>query len=290
MLFTHQVHRGFQQRMPRTDEHRWCLSRHITIGFVETDALVFLQYGFTKADDHISIAHGNWHKCDLVAAFFTRAHTSADALESFREESLDKMRLQFMCFATLHILADLHDLADIHGIFCERVFFDQGAQLIFVKGMIHDLVQSRTHGRIVAIAYSLDEQIAQRTIVEGHLAKDIKNLSAQCFAFFFKFFEQALEDLPFSRFFRDKVPEMADLRLSDTMDTTEALFQTIWIPWQIVVNHEMRTLEVDPFTSRIGGDQNARVFILLEQFFDFTTFVAEHAAMDRDDGFIVTKQ
>ena len=45
---------------------------------------------------------------------------------------------------------------------------------------------------------------------------------------------------------------MADFGLSDAVNTAEALLQPVRIPGQIVVDHQMRTLKVDPLTGGIG--------------------------------------
>ena len=40
-------------------------------------------------------------------------------------------------------------------------------------------------------------------------------------------------------FIAHEVPQMADFSLADAVDSPKPLFDTIWIPWQIVVNHQM---------------------------------------------------
>ena len=47
---------------------------------------------------------------------------------------------------------------------------------------------------------------------------------------------------------------MADLRLADTMDAAKALFEAVWIPWQVIIDHKVRALKVDAFTGCIGSN------------------------------------
>ena len=72
-------------------------------------------------------------------------------------------------------------------------------------------------------------------------------------SFLLDLFEQALIHVAFACLLGQQVPEMADFGLADAVDAPEPLFQAIWIPGQVVVDHQMRPLQVDSFASRIGG-------------------------------------
>ena len=67
---------------------------------------------------------------------------------------------------------------------------------------------------------------------------------------------QFLQELPvnitLSGSIRDEVPQVTYFGLADAMDAAEALFQTIWIPRQVVVHHQMSALEINAFTGGIG--------------------------------------
>ena len=74
---------------------------------------------------------------------------------------------------------------------------------------------------------------------------------------------------------------MTDLGLADSVDTTKPLLQSVGIPGQVIVDHQMRSLQVDAFAGSICGNQNTDAFILLEELLHFAAFVSEHATMDR---------
>ena len=57
---------------------------------------------------------------------------------------------------------------------------------------------------------------------------------------------------------------MADLRLTDTMNATEALLQTVRVPWKVIVDHQVRALQVDALARSVCGNQNAHILVLLE--------------------------
>ena len=83
---------------------------------------------------------------------------------------------------------------------------------------------------------------------------------------------------------------MADLCLSNTMNTTKTLLQPIGVPWQVIVYHQMRPLKVDAFTGSIRGNQNANAHILLEKLFRLSPFITEHSAVNGHNSLIVPKQ
>ena len=83
---------------------------------------------------------------------------------------------------------------------------------------------------------------------------------------------------------------MADLGLPDTVDTTETLFKTVGVPRQIIVDHQMRPLEVDTFACRVSSDENADILVLLEQLFDLAPLVAEHTTVDVHHRILAAKQ
>jgi len=49
---------------------------------------------------------------------------------------------------------------------------------------------------------------------------------------------------------------MADLRLTDTVDAAKTLFDAVRVPGQIVVDHQVGALQVDPFAGGICGQQH----------------------------------
>ena len=46
---------------------------------------------------------------------------------------------------------------------------------------------------------------------------------------------------------------MANLSLADAMDAAKALFESVWIPRQVIVHHQVSALEIDAFASCVCG-------------------------------------
>ena len=80
----------------------------------------------------------------------------------------------------------------------------------------------------------LDEQIAERLTLELQLAQDVEDLTTQGATRLLELIQEGLVDFAFAGVDRDEIPKVADLPLADTVDSTEALFETVRIPRQVV--------------------------------------------------------
>jgi hypothetical protein len=78
---------------------------------------------------------------------------------------------------------------------------------------------------------------------------------------------------------------MADLCLTDTVNSTKPLLQTIWIPGQVVIHHQMPALQVYAFARRVGGNQNFDIFVLGKGVLRFLSVFSSHLAMNRHNRF-----
>ena len=107
----------------------------------------------------------------------------------------------------------------------------------------------------------------------------------RCPAFFVQLFQKPLVYLALAGFLGHEIPQVADLGLADAVNTSEPLFQAVRVPGQIVVHHQVPTLEVDAFAGRIGGDEDFDLFILGEGILGLAAFFAAQAAVNRDQGF-----
>src|SRR2546422_470631 len=83
---------------------------------------------------------------------------------------------------------------------------------------------------------------------------------------------------------------MADLRLPDTVNAAEALFDPVGIPRQIVIHHQMGALKIDTFACGIGGYHDRDIFVLREKVLRTLAFVTMQAAMQCNDCFDTTKK
>ena len=109
-------------------------------------------------------------------------------------------------------------------------------------------------------------------------------LSAQRFPCIIEFFQQSPIDLALAGFRSDEVPEMADLGLADAVDAAEPLFEPVGIPWQVVIDHQVRALEVDAFASRVRCQQHLHLWTVSERFLRGHALFPAHAAVDANDG------
>ena len=83
---------------------------------------------------------------------------------------------------------------------------------------------------------------------------------------------------------------MADLSLTDTMNPSKPLLQPVGIPWQVIVDHQMRSLQVDTFTCGVGGNENADILVLLEPFLYLAPFVPEQPAVNGNHRILTAQQ
>ncbi len=200
------------------------------------------------------------------------------------------MGLEFVRFHTLHIFFDCHDCVDIHHIIGQRVFFYELLKLIPVDGIVHHFVQTGFYLRVIAVPHCFDQQFTQRPVIKSHLAENIKHFAAESLTFFFQLLEQTLEHKSLPRFRSYQIPQVANLRLADTMDASKTLLQAVRVPRQVIVYHQMRSLQVDPFTGGIRRDQDANANVLLEKLLRLPTLITEHPAVNSHHSFLTSKQ
>ena len=71
--------------------------------------------------------------------------------------------------------------------------------------------------------------------------------------------------------------------LADAVDAAEALLDAVRVPRQVVVDHQVRGLEVQALAGGVGGEQDLAVRVLGELLGDLAALAAAHAAVDRLD-------
>ena len=86
------------------------------------------------------------------------------------------------------------------------------------------------------------------------LAQHVEDLSAQSRPSLLQLLQQLEIDLTLTGLVGHQVPQMADLGLADAVDAAKALLQAVGVPWQVVVHHEVSPLQVNAFTSGVGGE------------------------------------
>ena len=124
------------------------------------------------------------------------------------------------------------------------------------------------------------QQVAQGRLAE-RLAEHVEDLAAVGLALLLDLGQQPGEDLALAGVVGDEVPQPADLLLADAVDAAEALLDAVRVPRQVVVDHQVRGLEVEALAGGVGGEQDLAVGVVGELLGDLAALAAAHAAVDR---------
>jgi hypothetical protein len=250
---------------------------------LEGDAFVAGLDGGAEADEPVATPDGGGDVGEFVAAGFAFAGGAAEALEGLEEEGLDVVGLELAGFGAFHVVADARDVAGVHGVDREDAVLDEVLEVRSVDGVVDGALEAGADVGAVAVADGFDEQVAQRLAVELELAEDVEDLPAEGVAGGFELLEQAVVDVAFAGLVGDEVPEVADLGLADAVDAAEALLEPVGVPRQVVVDHQVRALEVDAFAGGVGGEQHLDVWVVAERLLGVEARFASHAAVDGDE-------
>ena len=145
----------------------------------------------------------------------------------------------------------------VHRVVRQRALFEQLAQVLAVERRSSTTWSSRARDLgLVAVADGLEQQLAQRPVLEGQLAEHVEDLRRRAPRAPRPASRAALVDLALAGLLGDEVPEVADLGLADAVDAAEALLEPVRVPGQVVVDHQVGALEVDALAGGVGGDQD----------------------------------
>ena len=219
----------------------------------------------------------------LISPRLLLTHRATEALERLDEKRLNVVRLQSTRVCALHLLAHPRHPTGIHDVMGERTIFYQRLKVRPIDSVLNSGRQARTHLRQIAITNGFDEQIAQRSPLELELAEYVEYLPAQRLTSLFELLQETTIDVALARLACDEIPESAHLSLPDTVDTTEALFQAIRIPREIVVHHQVRALKIDTLTGGVCGEQHLDVRIMQEARLRLSALFTTHAAVNQHD-------
>ena len=185
---------------------------------------------------------------DLEAALLAAADLAAQPRERRPECALDVVRLQAPGPRLVHQRAQLRDVRVLHRVGRERAL---GEQLLDAAGDagVDDLLHVRLGLRELAVADRVDQQRAQRRLAERR-AEHVEHLAAVGLALLLDLQQQPREDLALAGVVGDEVPQAADLALADAVDPAEALLDPVRVPRQVVVDHQVRDLEVQALARR----------------------------------------
>ena len=96
--------------------------------------------------------------------------------------------------------------------------------------------------------------------------------------------------MSFARVLGNQIPQVTNFFLPDTVNAPKTLLQTIWIPRQVVVNHQVRVLQVDSFARRVRRDQHENIFVGFESLLNFAPLPVTKPAVNRDNSLIAPEQ
>ena len=114
------------------------------------------------------------------------------------------------------------------------------------------------------------------------LADDVVDAAAEVGAHRLKLFEQALEELSLDGVGCAEVEDDAAVLLADAVDASHPLLEPDGVPGQVVVDHQVAELQVDPFPCRLRRD--ADLSLLVKKLLDALALDRWQAAVDRACG------
>lgn len=291
VLLQHDVADGEHERMPWMnhlgESNPGPIKR--ADGFLgEADPLVTSQHrrklpAVAPADLAVTLADERGNMGDLEAARFTGIHRATQSLEGLGEKGTDEKRLEAAGFGHFHLFLHGKQPLGTHGFLGEGVAFEEFLDVAAVEGGIDALRQAGTDFGLVVVADGIQQQIL-KTLVFEDFAQNIEDAAIECFVDGFQLGEQAVIDFALAGFLGDEVPKMANLLLADAVDTPEALFEAVRVPWKVIIDHEIGVLEVHSFPGGIGGEEDADFRIGPEKCLALPALVTVGAAVNGRDG------
>ena len=95
--------------------------------------------------------------------------------------------------------------------------------LAAVERVLQGRRQARAHLRLVAVADGLNQEVTQGTSLELELAEHVEHLASERLTGLLQLVQQLAIDIALARLFRDQIPQVAHLRLANTVDATKTL-------------------------------------------------------------------
>ena len=83
---------------------------------------------------------------------------------------------------------------------------------------------------------------------------NVEDLATQSFAGLLQLGKQRVVNIPFASFLGNQIPEVANLGLTDSVDSPESLLDPVGIPRQVVIHHQVCALQVDAFARGVRGN------------------------------------
>ena len=118
--------------------------------------------------------------------------------------------------------------------------------------------------RAVPVADRLQHQLPQRNL-RKRLPQHVEHPIPQRVPLLLQLQQQPLEHRPLARLPRHQIPQVAHLPLPEAVNSPEPLLDPIRIPRQVVIDHQVRPLQVHALPRRIRRHQHDRPRIVHER-------------------------
>ena len=227
---------------------------------------------------------------EFVAPGLALPERSAQTPKRLVEKRLNVVGLQAPGFGPFHVLADAVYAAGVHRIMGQGSLFEQIPQFASVEGMIDRLGQPGAHIRLLAVTDGFEQQVSQGSALKLEFAQHVEDLTAQGLARLLQLVEQRAIHVALAGLVRHEVPQVAHLGLADTVNAPEPLLKTVWVPGQVVVDHQVGALQVDAFGCRIGCQQDLDLGIVPKRFLRLEPLLAAHTAVNHHHGLLAAQQ
>ena len=204
-----------------------------------------------------------WDVGDLVPAAFSADDAAVESGERFLESHLDVVGLQASGPRLVHGCTQLVELRVGQMVRGQRPLVHQLDEAVADAG-VDDFVHASSHLGLFAVLDGVHEEVPQRGLVEG-LAQDVEDLAPVGLAHLVQLLQEAGEHGALAGVVGDEVPQPAHLGLADAVDATEPLLDAVGIPGKVVVDHQVRGLEVETLARGVGGHEDLTVAVLGER-------------------------
>ena len=151
------------------------------------------------------------------------------------------MRLKPKGLCSPHVIPYGLEAGCIHGLDSQGTLSEELANALRAPEFVDPLLQPGFDLGLVSIANCFDEEFSQRFLVE-YPAQDIEHLASDRLPLYLHLLEQSPEDGPLPGLMGNEIPKMAYFALAESVDASKSLLDTVWVSWQVVVDHEVGML------------------------------------------------
>jgi hypothetical protein len=109
-------------------------------------------------------------------------------------------------------------------------FFDQVLDFGPVKSTCNNFVEPISNLLALAVPHSLNQKLPKRAAFELDLTENVKDLATQGFSGFFQFIEKGAVNRALAGLIGQKIPQVANLGLANSVNTPKTLLDAVGIP------------------------------------------------------------